>query len=848
MKYFLVHVFCIVAVTLLGQSTVYKQIDAEKGLPVNEVYYITQDKVGYIWMATSNGICRYNGNSFETFENSPDKPSEEIIEIHGSSSGRVWLFALSGNIYYRENNQFFSAKENPKIKHLQTDYMTRVFYQDRLGEEYFGNYKYGASSLKMKAFKQLGCLSILEFEGETIAAGTNSFYSLTGDYEWKGDFKLNNAFRFIKYKNGVLAISGNGNLNYYDLKNKKLTKLKMSEGFSCKIVYDLAVNDQNQLYCGTSNGLYTFTIANDEQIILNHNLVGIPVSNIFFDSQKNLWLASLNKGVYFQSCFSPEVLSYNTTSDEIVGFHLGNDLLFAQHGTIYRSDYNSQSLYFDFKDESMEITSILKKGNKVIFGSNRGVHQMVNSKFVGEYHYFDSLENRLVNLGSIKNMVSHHDTIYIASIRGVFRIDRMDNDMKAIKIVNGRTNDLLISNHILWIAQENGIYTVQKSKLEPIMTGSFRALIEHNGAIYVGGYGNGITKISNGKQTRIQSASSPKKYTCNDLVVHAGTLYAATNLGVGILDRNNKFYFIDKNSGLPHNYINKIQLGKNLLFFSTKSGLFSVNHSQSIIKRPPPKIILDEVRINNSATKLERLMSLSYRENNIALVFDILHYSGGEVVYQYNINDGWIDLESPLLILGKLTPGNYEIQFRAKGRYSDWSSPLSVKVNISPPFWSSTWFKLLIALCIIGILYLFFRIRILSYNRDIVREILLSIQRRIKKEKIIVVKHVVDGKNVKLKISEISYVVASKNYCELKTAQGEIVIRANLKEFLESCEHQKVTELIRIHRSYAVNPLHITAIGAKVAYIKDEEIPVGKSAEYVEWYRKIKKEFSKNKI
>jgi ligand-binding sensor domain-containing protein len=39
----------------------------EDGLPSRLVYDAIQDKDGFMWFATANGLCRYDGNNFKTY-------------------------------------------------------------------------------------------------------------------------------------------------------------------------------------------------------------------------------------------------------------------------------------------------------------------------------------------------------------------------------------------------------------------------------------------------------------------------------------------------------------------------------------------------------------------------------------------------------------------------------------------------------------------------------------------------------------------------------------------------------------------------------------------------------------
>lgn len=73
----LVHSLVILLVILLATQSLHAQSDLWSrrhitmldGLPTNTVRSITQDKDGFIWMGTDNGLCRYDGYNVLTYHN-----------------------------------------------------------------------------------------------------------------------------------------------------------------------------------------------------------------------------------------------------------------------------------------------------------------------------------------------------------------------------------------------------------------------------------------------------------------------------------------------------------------------------------------------------------------------------------------------------------------------------------------------------------------------------------------------------------------------------------------------------------------------------------------------------------
>lgn len=86
----------------------------------------------------------------------------------------------------------------------------------------------------------------------------------------------------------------------------------------------------------------------------------------------------------------------------------------------------------------------------------------------------------------------------------------------------------------------------------------------------------------------------------------------------------------------------------------------------------------------------------------------------------------------------------------------------------------------------------------------------------------------VNDRMVRLYYRDILWVEADDYYCKIVTKERELLVGQTLKKMTEALE--KVPELIRIHRSYLVNLLHIEEIGDVHLYINKRQIPISKAA------------------
>ena len=88
---------------LIAQNPFAIHLTSKDGLPSNEVYNIHQDKKGFIWIATDDGLCKYDGFHFTSYHNAY-MSSKGGSFIKEDKQGRIWYCNFDGRIFYVEND------------------------------------------------------------------------------------------------------------------------------------------------------------------------------------------------------------------------------------------------------------------------------------------------------------------------------------------------------------------------------------------------------------------------------------------------------------------------------------------------------------------------------------------------------------------------------------------------------------------------------------------------------------------------------------------------------------------------------------------------------------------------
>ena len=95
-----------------GASLNFEQITVNEGLSQNGILAILQDRQGYLWIGTQEGLNRYDGYTFTHFKNDPQNPNSisynSITSLFEDREGYLWIGTWGGglNRYDRNTGMF----------------------------------------------------------------------------------------------------------------------------------------------------------------------------------------------------------------------------------------------------------------------------------------------------------------------------------------------------------------------------------------------------------------------------------------------------------------------------------------------------------------------------------------------------------------------------------------------------------------------------------------------------------------------------------------------------------------------------------------------------------------------
>ncbi len=208
---------------------------------------------------------------------------------------------------------------------------------------------------------------------------------------------------------------------------------------------------------------------------------------------------------------------------------------------------------------------------------------------------------------------------------------------------------------------------------------------------------------------RLASSTIEDLYIEND-----STWWAATYNGISKIHysaRLNTYSVLNLNTrlGLPSNEINAITKYDNRIWAGTNNGIFCFDAKDIADLNYTAPVFLTRMLVNNEPVNPDSISSFAHNYNNFEFKFTALSYrSLGKIRYEYQLlglSNQWFTTEDPNIRFTGLKPGSYKLNLRISdpGIYT-YSKMISYSFEVQKPVYARTWFILLIASIILGVI------------------------------------------------------------------------------------------------------------------------------------------------
>ena len=536
---------------LTGGTLRFDHLGLENGLSQSSVHVILQDRLGFIWFGTEDGLNRYDGKEFKIFRPDPyveDSISDRwITSIIEDQQGYLWIGTRLGglNRYDSTNGKFQSYRHEPDNPNSISSNRINTILEDSLGFLWIGTDN-----------------GLNRFNPQTNTF--THFYNLPGINTSLSNNHISALFEDSKRILWIGTIDGGLNqLNAGDFTFKRFVyDLKNPSSLSSNTVNDIVEDHRGNLWVATPTGLNRMSPFANYFIRYTHNdsdsnsLIDNSVSKLLVDKSGALWLGTTN-GLDRHEPQNRRFVHY-------------------QH-----NPGNAESL------KSNIILSLYEDRGGVFwvgtFGSGVDKYNRGQNKF--GYYQHDSDDPNSLSSNFVSSIaVERSGIVWIGTYGGgLNRFDLRLNQFTHFRSNSGNPGSLLSdiitslfidSNRVLWVGTNRGLsrkdpaseefihYTssvqdpYQNEPIDPqsITPGSVTAIYEDNANSLWVGTTNGLNKFNPDTETFTHILSNPKQV--NSLSSNSITCIfqdSDGNLWVGTSD--NGLNRIDPESGLIVHYL-----------------------------------------------------------------------------------------------------------------------------------------------------------------------------------------------------------------------------------------------------------------------------------------------------
>ncbi|HXI72003.1 MAG TPA: two-component regulator propeller domain-containing protein [Verrucomicrobiae bacterium] len=738
----------------------------EEGLPQSSVISVIQTRDGYLWLGTLNGLVRFDGNRFVTFDenNTPGLGSDRIVYLfedshtnlwvgtdtavvalvhdgtikdftigHGGHEGRlvsagedstgaVWLYSADASLGRYEN-----GKMDVLDLHIPVPAVARMIAVEKSGPVWISEYEPGQNTW-------LTAFSPANFHPPALAIDqSKSMLARQLDF--------------------VLASQRGGTWRLVDGQVQKWngTALEKNLGpypWGGSPVTSACEDQSGDLIVGTLKaGVFWYAADGSyRQISKAEGLSSDFVLSLCMDRGGNLWVGTDGDGL-------------NRVKRKI--FNVPAELRPLTAQSISADDHNGLWTAFNAAGVSLLLTNSVEN-----FGIGRGSNAWTVLADRQQQIWVGTRDEGLFHFQT--NFLNHFEPAPGAQILGPWIYALFQDHLgqlwagtqNGLACWDGRdwkpftTRDGLSEKNIRAIAEDaqgNLWIGTEKSGLNFFKDGKFTAVqksadglpgndisclfLDKENALWVGTSGHGLARFQDGKWKRFSTENGLVSNSIGYIIEDDdGYLWLGSNAGLMRILKKSLDDFASgatniiscrtfgKADGLPTRECSigsqpaACRTGDGRLWFPTTKGIVSVNPAELKRNLQPPTVLIESVVVDGREQKTNALSS-SWRQSVVVPPggeqLDI-HYTGlnfsapDKVRFKYQLEGheaAWTDAGNGRIArYPSLPPGQYRFHVVAYNEDGVADEAGSVlKITVQPQFWQTWWFRTLGILVLIGI-------------------------------------------------------------------------------------------------------------------------------------------------
>ncbi|MEO6734210.1 MAG: two-component regulator propeller domain-containing protein [Ferruginibacter sp.] len=301
----------------------FDHIGFDQGLSHSNVLSIMQDKSGFMWFGTRDGLNKYDGYSFTFYKNDPHNKnsigSNFIMKVIESNTGELWIATVGGGVsrYDRNKESFTNYTHDPKNANSISHDVVHGLLEDEYGKIWIGT----EAGLDML---------------DPVTNKMEHFTHNLADNKSISDSYIRYIFEDMSHNIWMATL--NGGINLLNRKNKNFTRFqhdkKNRHSIGSNNVYTMFEDSKRRLWVGTDGaGMDLFNMETGAFTHFKHdenNANSVAANTVYAiteDAENNLWIGTENGGL---SIFNYDAGSFTTYKhDEIDGESISSNSIYS---------------------------------------------------------------------------------------------------------------------------------------------------------------------------------------------------------------------------------------------------------------------------------------------------------------------------------------------------------------------------------------------------------------------------------------------------------------------------------------------------------------------------------------
>ena len=508
--------FCVLAcffITIFCQAQsveehyYFKNLSIRNGLSQNTVNAILQDRKGFMWLGTKDGLNRYDGLSFRKFKHDAANPrsigNSFITSLYEDFNGNIWVGTDAGVYIYYPEKEAFEEFDCQSLEKTRIERSVSMIAGDKQGRVWIAveaqgmfcydtrqkllrNYPLSEISSNIKCFTfDSGGTLWLGFYGDGLYYSKDNLATVH-PYGSPEDGKR-------EFEGGVITkiVQGNYNCLYIGSVKEGVSELNLTSGQVRNLLAidesgesifcrDLLPYSDNELWIGTESGIYIYNLRTAQFIHLraslydSYSLSDNAIYALYKDREEGLWIGSYFGGVdYYPRQYTYFAKYYPKNIANSLHGKRVREFCRADDGTLWigtedggLNHFNPKTKEFHFFEPSAGFTNIhglCMDGSHLWVGTfSKGLRVIDTRTGVILRTYTEGHTSHSLNDNSIFSICrTSAGEIYLGTLFGLLRYNRTQDNFDRIPELNGKfVYDIKEDSYgNLWLATyANGAY------------------------------------------------------------------------------------------------------------------------------------------------------------------------------------------------------------------------------------------------------------------------------------------------------------------------------------------------------------------------------------------------------